>query len=334
MPGEVLHGPDYFPALTPAGDTAAHLFASSPAGGAESMHPMYLLAINTLTDALKRGVRIIVPGEHMDAETVRRASRAGWGDLLAAGAEIYEYAPTMFHCKALIVDGYLVSVGSTNFDTRSFRLNDEANLNIDDRRFAARMTAVFETDLAHARRISHEAWWDPPVVRASLGTRGPAAARPVVGARRPGMAGSRGRTHHFLHEHSLSLTATGILVLWTGLYLFSSPDTHLGSFFGNAIADWAGVVVTVLATKHLYEKGSTAGLRAPRHLLGPMVRFLRDHLLTLFLLLTGIGWAVVYAVLDSESKWGQVVGNLVSEWTQILAFAIMTKALIERDARK
>ena len=73
----------------------------------------------------------------MDAEVSRKASRGRWGDLLSAGVEIYEYQPTMYHCKVMIVDGIWVSVGSTNFDNRSFRLNDEANLNVLDRGFAA-----------------------------------------------------------------------------------------------------------------------------------------------------------------------------------------------------
>jgi cardiolipin synthase len=110
--------------------------------------------------ALERGVRvrIIVPGEHIDTEVVRKASRAQWGELLEGGAEIYEFQPTMFHCKMLIVDQLMVSVGSTNFDNRSFRLNDEANLNAYDAEFARRVSEVFEKDLARARRITYEAW--------------------------------------------------------------------------------------------------------------------------------------------------------------------------------
>ena len=82
---------------------------------------------------LKRGVkiRIITPGEIIDT-TAARASRGSWA-LLQAGAQIFEYQPTMYHCKVMIVDELLVSVGSTNFDNRSFRLNDEANLNVYDR---------------------------------------------------------------------------------------------------------------------------------------------------------------------------------------------------------
>jgi cardiolipin synthase len=179
--GRVLQGEKYFPALPVVGDARAQVFTSSPSGGGDSMLLMYLLSITAaersidlsaayfvpdhltraaLRDALGRGVRvrIIVPGEHIDTEVVRKASRAQWGELLEAGAEIYEFQPTMFHCKMLIVDRLMVSVGSTNFDNRSFRLNDEANLNIYDAEFATRVTAVFEDDLERARRITHEAW--------------------------------------------------------------------------------------------------------------------------------------------------------------------------------
>lgn len=184
--GEVLDGGDYFPALAPAGDGAGQMFASSPSGGSESMQLMYLLMIaaaersielsssyfvpdelsrDTLVAALNRGVRvrIITPGPHIDSETVRRASRALWGDLLEAGAEIYEYQTTMFHCKVLIADGLVVSVGSTNFDDRSFRLNDEASLNIYDATFAAHQTEVFERDLKSSRRISVDEWRNRPL---------------------------------------------------------------------------------------------------------------------------------------------------------------------------
>ena len=185
--GEVLDGPDYFPVLAPAGDGAGQMFASSPSGGSESMQLMYLLIIaaaeqsielsssyfvpdeltrDTLVAALQRGVRvrIITPGLHIDSETVRRASRALWGDLLEAGAEIYEYQPTMFHCKVLVADGLVASVGSTNFDDRSFRLNDEASLNIYDAVFAARQVEVFEHDLKSSRRISVDEWRNRPVL--------------------------------------------------------------------------------------------------------------------------------------------------------------------------
>ena len=122
------------------------------------------LTLQTLVAALKRGVdvQIITPGKYIDTETVRRASRAVWGDLLAAGAKIYEYAPTMYHCKVMIVDELMVSAGSTNFDTRSFNLNDEANLNIYDAVFARQQVAIFRDDLAHSRQITLQQWRQRP----------------------------------------------------------------------------------------------------------------------------------------------------------------------------
>jgi cardiolipin synthase A/B len=177
----VLHGEDYFPALDSAGDSAAQVFHSSPGDGAESVRLMYLLsiaaarksillansyfvpdslAVRELVSARSRGVRveIITPGAHIDTETVRKASKSRWGPLLEAGVEIYEYQPTMYHCKVMIVDGAWVSVGSTNFDNRSFRLNDEANLNVLDAALAAEQAAIFEEDKRHARRVTLAAW--------------------------------------------------------------------------------------------------------------------------------------------------------------------------------
>ena len=177
----VLHGADYFPPLRPAGSCKAQVFMSSPGEGSESVRLMYLmsiacarrsiklsnayfvpddLSVQTLVEALRRGVKVqvIVPGKHIDAHVVRRAGRARWGPLLEAGAEIYEYEPTMFHCKVMVVDDVWVSVGSTNFDNRSFRLNDEANLNILDPDFARGQAEVFERDLASSRRITLEEW--------------------------------------------------------------------------------------------------------------------------------------------------------------------------------
>ena len=179
--GEVLHGADYFPPLAPAGPMAAQLFYSSPTRGSQSMELMYLLAITAaersiylssayfvpdaltqaaLADALKRGVtvQIITPGKYTDTKIVRGASRSRWGDLLAAGAAMYEYEPTMYHCKVFIVDELLVSVGSTNWDPRSFGLNDEANLNIYDAGFAHRQAEVFRQDLAKSRRVTLAQW--------------------------------------------------------------------------------------------------------------------------------------------------------------------------------
>lgn len=138
----------------------------------------------------------------------------------------------------------------------------------------------------------------------------------------------------FVRQHSLSIAFVGILLLWILLYTTADPKTHLGSFFGNAIADWSGVVVTVLATKYLYEVGSAESRKPPHRLLAPIWNTLQDHSLTIFLVITGIGWVVLYLHLDSEAKWGQVVGNVVSEWTQIFALVILTKRLMEARSKE
>ena len=183
--GQVMDGPDYFPALKESGPQAAQVFKSSPNGGSESMELMFLmsisaarknirlasayfvpdqLTIDALTQARQRGVKvqIIVPGPHIDEKIVRRASRARWGDLLKTGVEIFEYQPTMYHCKQMIIDDRWVSIGSANLDNRSFRLNDEANLNILDPTFAAEQIALFEKDLAKSKSISSEQWRHRP----------------------------------------------------------------------------------------------------------------------------------------------------------------------------
>jgi cardiolipin synthase len=183
--GNVLDGRDYFPPETVVGPELGQVFKSSREGGSESMHLMYLLstvsaarnidlamayfvpdelAETALVEALARGVkfRMILPGPYTDTEVLRKASRAKWGRLLRAGAEIYEYQPTMFHCKVLVVDGIWTSVGSTNFDNRSFRLNDEANLNVYSRAFAERQLALFNDDLKRSRRITFEEWEQRP----------------------------------------------------------------------------------------------------------------------------------------------------------------------------
>ena len=183
--GEVLNGEEYFPRLEKAGNMDAHLFIASPSGGSESMHLMYLMAIaaanktidmhasyfvpdelteRALRAAIRRGVkvRVLVPGEHIDSETVRIASKKLWGNLLLDGAEIHEYEPTMMHVKMLIVDDLLVSVGSTNFDQRSFSLNDEASLNVYDATFAHAMTQVFEADIQKSKLYDYAMWKKRP----------------------------------------------------------------------------------------------------------------------------------------------------------------------------
>jgi cardiolipin synthase len=186
--GSVLHGNDYFPPLAASGSYKAQAFKSSQKGGSESARLMYLmsissasknvrlanayfvpdkLAIDTFLEAAHRGVKIeiIVPGRHIDQQAVRRASRNRWPELLKAGIRMFEYQPTMFHCKYLIVDDTWVSVGSSNFDPRSFRLNAEANLNVLNSAFAAQQIKVFEQDKARSKEITlemlkHQPIWD------------------------------------------------------------------------------------------------------------------------------------------------------------------------------
>ncbi len=189
--GRVLNGTDDDPELAPAGDSDAQLFVASPSGGSESMHLMYLIAIaaartsidlaaayfvpdalitRSLLEARSRGVkmRVLLPGKHTDAISVGLASKASWEPLLKAGIDIHEYLVTMLHTKLLIIDGLLGSVGSTNFDIRSFRLNDEASLNVYDRALAAQMTEAFERDLQQAERYTLERWRARPL-RQTLG---------------------------------------------------------------------------------------------------------------------------------------------------------------------
>jgi len=184
--GALLHGRDYFPPLDSAGGAWAQAVHSSPGGGTENLRLMVLLAIasarrtilianpyfvpNTLAvdmlvAARRRGVsvEIVVPGPITDAGLVRRASRAKWGPLLEAGVRIYEYQPTMYHNKLMVVDDYWVSVGSTNFDNRSFRLNDEANLNVFDQAFARQQVEVFDQDRARSKEVTLDQWRGRPI---------------------------------------------------------------------------------------------------------------------------------------------------------------------------
>jgi len=183
--GRVLIGDDYFPPLHDVGAMQEQMFKSGPQGGSESMELLFLLSIaaasknvrlssayfvpdhltvQTLLEARKRGVsvQIIVPGPHIDEKVVRRASRARWGELLRNGVEIYEYQPTMFHTKLMVVDDLWVSIGSANLDNRSFRLNAEANLNIIDASFAQEQARIFNNDLQRSKPITYEQWQHRP----------------------------------------------------------------------------------------------------------------------------------------------------------------------------
>jgi cardiolipin synthase len=180
--GHVLHGDAYFPPLGPAGDQLAQVFkSSSGGGGSESMQLMFLLSlaaarqhvrlgtayfvpdrltIDSLVAARGRGVRVqvLVPGKHTDAQSVRHAGRSTWGPMLEAGVEIFEFRPTMYHCKLMVVDDRWTSIGSSNLDNRSFRLNAEANLNVLDQAFAADQAGVFDADLGRAKQVTLDDW--------------------------------------------------------------------------------------------------------------------------------------------------------------------------------
>ena len=177
----VLDGDDYFPELHPAGEHFAQVFKSSPREGTEDVRLMYLLCIaaarksirlsasyyvpddlttQEFVEAQERGVNveIILPGARTDAAIVKHASRGKWGPLLKAGVKIYEYQPTMYHAKMMIIDDVFVSVGSANFGNRSFRLNDEANLNVFLAAFAREQARVFEADKAQSKEVSYTQW--------------------------------------------------------------------------------------------------------------------------------------------------------------------------------
>src|SRR5437762_4237550 len=150
------------------------------------------------------------------------------------------------------------------------------------------------------------------------------------------MSKTRGlRNRSFFEHHSLSIVVIAILIVWIFLYARANPSTHLGSFFGNAVADWTGLVVTVIATKYFYEIGSAESRQPRAGDVGSHLRhIIRNHSLTIFLLLTEIGWVALYIHMNSEAKWGQVVGNIVSEWTQLLGMVLLTKRLIEEKSKE
>jgi cardiolipin synthase len=172
----VLQGADYFPDLKPASTMTAQCFPSGPHDHAEQARLSYLLAmasaktnirlahayfvpsklaIQTLISARKRGVKveIVIPSK-IDNILVHMASRSRLRELLDAGVEFYEYKPTLYHCKIMVVDDVWSTVGSVNFDEKSFHANDEANLNVLDKNFAATLIKTFEEDKSKSRPLT------------------------------------------------------------------------------------------------------------------------------------------------------------------------------------
>lgn len=194
--GKLLTGPSYYPELEPAGEYSMQLTSSHPREGQKNIRKMYLYAISSATesiritsayflpdddfldaiaDASKRGVhvRIILPGEKIDQDYFRDASKNKWKGMLEAGVEIYEYQPAMYHAKLLIVDDMFVSFGSANFDNRSFRINDEMNVNVLNPGFAAKRIEYFNRDLEKSKQYTLEMFkertaWDKITSRATL----------------------------------------------------------------------------------------------------------------------------------------------------------------------
>lgn len=133
----------------------------------------------------------------------------------------------------------------------------------------------------------------------------------------------------FFSRHSLSLVAIGLLIVWIVGYRLLDPKTHLGAFFGNAIADWSGSVVIILGTKFLYEARSAESRPVKKKERPSWLNMLHRHSLLIFIVATGVGWTILFLRMNAESKWGQVVGNIVSEWVQMAGLVFLTKRLIE-----
>jgi cardiolipin synthase len=181
--GEILAATAYFPHCTDAGSTSVLVIDSSPSvGGSTRARILFQTLLASAREAIQintpyflpdrsarqemiraireRGVKItiITPGRHSDHLLTRTSSRRLYGQLLKAGAQVFEYTPSMMHAKVMIVDGVWSVVGSTNFDNRSFGLNDEVNLAAFDQQFAARLQEDFAMDLADSKAISYDEW--------------------------------------------------------------------------------------------------------------------------------------------------------------------------------
>src|ERR1044071_832073 len=178
--GNILGGGEFYPRLEARGQVSVQFVRSSPVGGSFQNYLLYLLSIvsakksilitnpyfipdermsEALLDAVKRKVRVtvLVPAKS-EFKTTYRASRRHYGELLLGGVQIYEYSPAFLHSKTMVVDGVWGTVGSTNFDNRSFALNEELNMTLYDRNLAQRLEAEFAEDLKHSRRITYEEW--------------------------------------------------------------------------------------------------------------------------------------------------------------------------------
>lgn len=148
------------------------------------------------------------------------------------------------------------------------------------------------------------------------------------------MIEAKSRKRHWLHEHSLSIVSILLLVTWIVGYSCTSSESRLGAFFGNSIADWSGSVVIILGTKFLYEIGSAESRPVTNRKSNRWLELLHGHSLLIFLAVTGIGWLIVYLKMNPQDKWGQVVGNIISEWLQMAGLVFLTKRLMERGSKE
>jgi hypothetical protein len=135
-------------------------------------------------------------------------------------------------------------------------------------------------------------------------------------------------------RHSLSLVTAFLLVVWICGYLWLDPKSRLAAFCGNAVADWSGSLVIILGTKFFYEIGSKESKPLRSYSSNRLWNLIKEHSLLIVIGLTGLGWALLFWHMDPESKWGQVVGNLVSEWTQMAGLVFLTKKLMEVGSKE
>jgi len=178
--GIAIGGDDYFPHLESKGNLSAQIVKSSPTGGSFQNYMLFLLSINSaktsvlitnpyfipdevmtnaLLKAVERGVRVVVlvPGKS-DSRFTYTASRSQYGKLLLGGVKVFEYQASLMHAKTIVADGVWATIGSTNFDNRSFALNQEINLTVYDKGTAQKLEKIFSDDLTYSKEITYEAW--------------------------------------------------------------------------------------------------------------------------------------------------------------------------------
>jgi cardiolipin synthase len=180
--GEVTGGEEFFPKLEPKGESRAHVVWTSPAGSPSTLKLLHYMVIRAakksitiqnpyflpdpdarkaLLEAVKRGVnvRIMIPSTNAsDSKFVQHASHHHYGTLLKGGVKLYDYERTLLHQKVISIDGCWAAIGSTNFDDRSFEVNDEVTLVVYDERIAQELEQIFEADLQHATKVELGPW--------------------------------------------------------------------------------------------------------------------------------------------------------------------------------